>query len=77
MKTILKPLPKKILHTDCGPYGMQVCAATAGEKPLGAIYLCKNSTGKWYEAVPYDDPNIKRFCDPYTAQAHIEMVKGL
>ena len=79
MKTILKPLPKeiKINGPNKGPFGMQVCLATAGEKAIGAIYSCRNSYGKWYEAVPYDHPNIKRFCDPHTAQLHIELVFGL
>lgn len=52
--------------------GYLVCAATAKEQPIGAIYKLTN--GK-YEAVPFDDPRILRFNDPHAAQRHIENCK--
>ncbi len=65
MKTITRPL-------KAPGNGVLVCAATAGEKPLGAIY--KLMSGR-FEAVPFDHPDIQRFDCPHEAQRHIELIK--
>ena len=70
MKSITRPLPKQKV-SDLKVNGLMVVAATAGEKPLGAIYKLINC----FEAVPYDHFDIRRFDNPHDAQRHIEKMK--
>jgi len=71
MLSITRPLPTQTV-SDLKINGLMVVAATAGEKPLGAIY--KLITG-CFEAVPYNHFDIRRFDDPHAAQRHIEKMK--
>lgn len=71
MKSVIRPLPKKVLN-ETNVHGVMVVSASAGEKPLGAIYKLRNGR---FEAVPYDDHRIVRFDDPHAAQRHIEKCK--
>lgn len=71
MRSITKAFPKTQLN-QVQVNGLLVCAATAGERVLGAIYKLRNGA---FEAVPFDHPNIRRFDDPHKAQRHIEDCK--